>query len=137
MKFGRVMAIALLWICVFSIAAEAQLRWGHPKPPRAGACFYREPSFSGYFFCMRAGEQEPALPSGFNDKISSIRVFGGAGARVFNGANFAAPTAVFFSDVVDLRAVSLVEDPRRNWNDRISSIAVFFRRDDRWERPHR
>ena len=51
--------------------------------PREGACFYEDADYRGDFFCVRAGESLDSLPSGVNDRISSIRIFGRAEVTVY------------------------------------------------------
>ena len=81
---------------------------------------------------MKEGERAPSMPPGFNDRISSIRVFGGVRIRVFNDPNFGSFSLMIDHDVNDLRYIPLADIPFKNWNDRISSIAV-FREHDEWE----
>jgi len=50
--------------------------WGAEAIPREGACFYEDRDFQGRSFCVPRGAAYTSLPEGFNDKISSIRVFG-------------------------------------------------------------
>ncbi len=124
---------AFLLLCVTALPAFAQWDWGRPHPPQVGACFYRVSDFRGDYFCLKEGERWPSLPPGFNDRISSIRVFNGARLRVFNDDDFDGISALIDHDVNDLRAYRLPERPDKSWNDRISSIAVFRERDE-WER---
>lgn len=60
-----------------------------PQPPRpaptpppayedAGACFYSQRSFRGESFCLDAGDEYMRLPRGWNERIRSVEVFGGA-----------------------------------------------------------
>jgi len=81
---------------------------------------------------MRPGERWPALPAGFNDRITSIRVFGDAGVRIFNDSNFRSVSLLIDRDLPDLRFVPIGPGNPRNWNDRVSSIAVFPRGRDEW-----
>jgi len=129
----RYILTALLLLSVTSLPAFAQQSWGRPHPPKSGACFYADPGFRGEYFCLKHGERWPSLPPGFNDRITSIRVFGGARLRVFNDDNFGGISALIAHDVDDLRSFRLPENPYKSWNDRISSIAV-FRENDEWER---
>jgi hypothetical protein len=122
----------ILLLAIASLPAMAQWRWGRPHPPRTGACFYRETGFAGDYFCLKVGDRWPSLPSGFNDRISSIRVFNGARLRVFNDGNFRGISLLIDGDVDDLRRVGLPDNPYKTWNDRISSLAV-FREHDEWE----
>ena len=132
MRF-RFALTTLLLLCAASLPAFAQFGWGRPHPPQSGACFYRDSDFRGDYFCLKDGERWPSLPLGFNDRVSSIRVFGGARLRVFNDDNFGGISALINHDVHDLRAYRVPEYPDKSWNDRISSIAVFRERDE-WER---
>jgi hypothetical protein len=82
---------------------------------------------------MKEGERLPAPPPGFNDAITSIRVSGGVRIRIFNDANFSGFSLMLDHDVDNLRYIPVAEVPFKDWNDRISSIAV-FREHDEWER---
>jgi hypothetical protein len=126
----RFVPVAVLLLLATSLPAFAQWDWGRPHPPRAGACFYQDPGFGGGYFCLKAGERWPSMPAGFNDRITSIRVFGGARLRVFNGDNFGSPSLFLDHDVADLRRIPVDGGRGRNWNDRISSLAVFRDRDE-------
>ncbi|MDR3791760.1 MAG: peptidase inhibitor family I36 protein [Terracidiphilus sp.] len=133
-RFARFAVLLLL--CAASLPAFAQYQWGRSRPPQSGACFYRDSGFRGDYFCLKDGERWPSMPPGFNDVISSIRVFGGARLRVFADDNFNGISALINRDVFDLGNFRIPEDPGRSWNDRISSIAV-FRDHDQWERQDR
>jgi len=127
-----------LLFVVFALAISMPLaaqEWGHPHPPRAGACFYQDPNFGGGYFCMKAGDRYARMPKGFNDAISSIKVFGDAQVRIFNDPNFSGINALMDRPVGDLRNWRLPQNPNKSWNDRISSIAVFHRGKDQWYKP--
>lgn len=128
----RFAPIGVLLLFVTSLPAFAQWQWGRPHPPKAGACFYKDHDFTGDYFCLKAGERWPAMPGGFNDRITSIRVFGGARLRVFNNDNFGGVSLLLNQDVNDLHRIPVADAPYKNWNDRVSSIAVFMDRDE-WE----
>lgn len=98
--------------------------WGRGRRPRAGACFYRDPNFRGDYFCMERGMSYESLPPGFNDRITSVRVFGGAEVAIFNDTAFRGVNAVTRERIRDLRSWRLPTDPNRSWNDRVSSIEV-------------
>jgi hypothetical protein len=134
MRF-RSTPFALLLLFAMSLPAFAQGQWGRPHPPKAGACFYKNQDFSGDYFCLKAGERWPTMPGGFNDSISSIRIFGGARLRVFNDNNFSGVSLFLDHDVNDLHRIPVADNPFKNWNDRISSLAVFQDRDE-WEDHH-
>jgi hypothetical protein len=89
--------------------------WGNQPVPREGACFYRDQDFRGPYFCAPRGATYTALPRGFNDGISSIRVFG-ADVRIFQNRNFNGRSTEVRADVPNLRG---------NWRDNVSSIRVF------------
>lgn len=56
-----------------------------------------------------------SLPSGFNDKITSIRLFGSE-VRLYENDNFGGKSTEIRSDVKNLEG---------HWNDRVSSIRVY------------
>ncbi len=131
MRLRHAVLIVLLLVMV-GVPSYAQRRWGRPRPPRVGACFYRQEGFRGQYFCLDVHERWPSLPRGFNDGISSIRVFRGARLRLFDGNYFRGRSVLIDDDVWDLRQLRLPENPGKSWNDRVSSIAVFRDRDE-WE----
>jgi hypothetical protein len=112
--WAPVMAGALL--VAAPAVASAQIRWGRPAVPRAGACFYRDAGFRGDYFCLRAGQELRSIPYGLNDEISSIRTFGNAEVIIFKDPRFRGRSQRFFDDVVNLRDIG--------WNDRMSSLEV-------------
>ena len=89
--------------------------WGNNRPPREGACFYEDANFHGRSFCVPRGATYTSLPSGFNDRISSIRVFGSE-VRVFQDRNFSGRSKEVRKDTKDLKG---------EWRDTVSSIRVF------------
>jgi hypothetical protein len=93
--------------------------WGRPPIPRSGACFYRDINFGGDYFCASPGSRAE-VPSGTNDEISSVRIFGDAEVTVFRDINYQGSSRRFDRDVRDLR--------RSGWNDRISSYSIERRR---------
>lgn len=97
--------------------------WGQGPRPRRGACFYQQPNFTGPYFCMQQGMAYTSLPSGFNDRISSIQVMG-VEVSLFNDGGFRGVSGRTRRDIRDLRRWPLPTDPSRNWNDRVSSIQV-------------
>lgn len=91
--------------------------WGRASLPREGACFYRDADFNGDYFCVPRGGSYAEVPSGFGDKISSIRVVRASGVLIFGDRDFDGRVAPLTSSVKDLRG--------SDWNDRISSLRVF------------
>lgn len=73
---------------------------------------------------MRRGESYSSLPPGYNDRISSIRVFGGSRVTVYNDSNYGGRRGTVQQDVANLKNWRTADDPTRTWNDRISSIQV-------------
>jgi hypothetical protein len=95
--------------------ASAQ-RWGREATPRSGVCFYEDINFNGRYFCSPVGAVTEGVPSGMNDRISSIRVFGSAVATLYRDPNLRGQAKVVEFDVPDMR--------RMGFNDRVSSYVV-------------
>jgi hypothetical protein len=116
---GRLVSIrvlaALALVALTTAGLDAQ-RWGRPRPPRAGACFYQNANFGGDWFCIQAGDGYDAMPDGLNDRISSIRIVGDASVEVYRNPNFSGRSSRFTEDVSNLQ--------REGWNDTISSVRV-------------
>ena len=134
MRF-RISLGPVLLLLVASLPAFAQYQWGRPKPPQTGACFYKDGGFRGDYFCLKLGDTWASLPRGFNDTISSIRIFNGAQVRVYSDSNFGGPNSRIMRSTPDLTRLPLPGNPAKHWNDRISSIAVYRAR-DAWDRGH-
>lgn len=115
---GRWSAVAAL-LGVLGLAAappaEAQ-RWGRPRTPQDGACFYQNADYGGDYFCVAAGEDVEQMPSGLNDRISSIRTFGDIEVTVFRNPGFGGRSSRFAGDVSNLQ--------QQGWNDTLSSLSV-------------
>lgn len=82
--------------------------------PRNGACFYADADFRGQSFCLNAGEEDRNVGRRFNDRISSIRIFGRARVTTHSDENFRGPRREFNRDVRNLRGM----------NDQITSVRV-------------
>ena len=89
--------------------------WGNDRFPREGACFFKDRDFRGQYFCLPRGASYASMPRGFNDQISSVRLFG-AQAVLFADDDFGGRTARLNSDATNLKG---------SWRDRVSSIRVF------------
>lgn len=89
---------------------------------RGGACFYKDADFHGDKFCMERGERMPRMPEGFNDTISSVRIFGNAEITVYQDRDFGGASLDLHDDVTNLRDYQIT--PGHSWNDRVSSIKV-------------
>lgn len=121
-----VAAAALAFATLFTApppttAAEVTLTQGEapfPAPGKPGACFFADVDYGGASFCVTGTGLLSALDStGWNDAISSIRVYGAAGVQVHEHSGFGGSCATWESDEANL--VDL------GWNDRASSIQVF------------
>jgi hypothetical protein len=89
---------------------------------RSGACFFTEANFGGEKFCMREGERMAQVPDGFNDRISSIRIFGRTEITVYQNRDFGGPNLRLRDDVSNLQSYQI--SPGHSWNDRVSSIEI-------------
>jgi len=114
-KSALVIAFGLISLCG-ATAASAQPRWGRERMPQSGACFFEDRNFGGRYFCVRPGDDLRYVPSGMNDRVSSIRLLGTSAVTVFKDKDLHGASTQFTHDVGDLR--------RGGWDDRISSIAV-------------
>jgi hypothetical protein len=90
------------------------------RDPREGACFYKDANFGGDRFCVQRGDRLAQLPAGFNDRISSVRLYGRVEIIVYQDANFGGRQMRLRDDVPNLRGYQV--EPGHSWNDRISSI---------------
>ena len=106
----------MLSLCGIAASASAQPRWGRERMPQTGACFFEDRDFGGRYFCVRPGDDLRTIPSGMNDRVSSIRLLGASEVTVFRDNDLGGRSAHFTRDVTDLRG--------DGWNDTISSIAV-------------
>ena len=80
-------------------------------------CVYEDVNFGGRSQCWNADEEERNLSgTGWNDRISSIRVFGRARLEVYRDANYRGERLRLDRDAADLAAI--------NGSDQISSFQV-------------
>jgi hypothetical protein len=116
------------WLVLFVIAftwsgrASAQDRYYQDRDRRSGACFYRDTDFRGESFCVDAGQRAAQVPENFNDRISSVRIFGRSEVTVYQDRNFGGNSLRLRDDVANLQSYQV--SPGHSWNDRISSIDV-------------
>jgi len=94
---------------------DFQPRWGSPRAPQSGACFYRDLNFQGSYFCAEVGEDIEFLSQGMKGSVSSIRTFGNAEVEVFQAARYRGRSGWFGNDVPNLRSAG--------W-DQLSSLRV-------------
>jgi hypothetical protein len=101
---------------------------GHRPPsrgiPSRGACFFKEKYYRGEYFCMSRGSSFNVMPVGFNNEISSIKVYGRVSVTFYKNADFQSDNATLNGSVPDLAAWRLPSDRSRNWNNKISSVQV-------------
>src|SRR5690606_22792620 len=74
---------------------------GSSSGPTSGprVCFYQHVNYGGARFCMAPGQSRSNFAAiGWNDTVSSIRVYGGAGVQVCQHANFNGACATFNSN---------------------------------------
>ena len=92
--------------------------------PSRGACFFKEKYYRGEYFCMSRGSSFNLMPSGFNNEISSIKVYGRVSVTFYKNENFQSDSATLNGSVSDLASWRLPSDSSRNWNNKISSVQV-------------
>jgi hypothetical protein len=91
--------------------------------PYDGACFFTSANFSGDYFCQARGTILN-VPNGFNDKISSIQVYGRVTITLYNVADYKGFSTVTRQSIPDLRNWQVQGYSNKNWNDRISSMRL-------------
>jgi hypothetical protein len=106
-------SVASFAVLAASSVATAQ---GNGPLPRDGACFYEDTNYRGQYFCVRAGGDVDTMPSGANDRVSSIRILGRADVRVYRDSRFRGESLQLNSSVRDL------DD--EDFDDAISSVRV-------------
>jgi Peptidase inhibitor family I36 len=109
---------SIAWVAslaVLAAAPEATAQGSGPFP-REGACFFEDTNYRGRYFCVEAGDELGTMPSGANDRVSSIRVLGRPDVRVYRDARFRGESRRLGANVPDL------DD--EDFDDAISSIRV-------------
>jgi hypothetical protein len=136
MRAFRLPALLLCLTCLAAFAAPGDRdrddkrdgdrdRHGPGPDRRPRVTFYEHADFRGASFTLEAGEDAPNLTRmnffhgpNANDRISSIRIEGGATVLVFRDARFRGGMLRLTHDVHNLSEIE------RGWNDAISSIRV-------------
>src|SRR5688572_32158616 len=86
-------------------------------PARDRICVYEDINYGGRSQCWNADEEVRNLSgTGWNDRVSSIRVFGRARVEVYRDADYRGQRLRLERDAADLGAI--------NWSDQISSFQV-------------
>ena len=109
---ASMLAVSVLALSFLS-TANAQYS---SRPPREGACFYKDAEYRGQAVCVEAGDRVSSLPGGLRNEVSSIRTFGGVEVIVYDHTDYGGRSARFSNDVRDLQ--------NENWNDTVSSVDV-------------
>ena len=87
------------------------------RPSRDRICVYEDVNYGGRSQCWNADEEENNLNGlGWNDRISSVRVFGRARVELYRDAGFRGGRVRLDRDTPDLGTM--------NWGDQISSFQV-------------
>ncbi len=92
--------------------------------PRRGACFYEDSGYRGNHFCLESGAREPRLQNGWNDRVRSVRVFGGARISLYSDEDFRGAFLGLAADIPDLRDFFYFDRTLREWSYAVSSIRV-------------
>ena len=108
--FSTLVAFSLIQILSPQLEAQGRV-WTTNNQPRSGVCFFTDADYKGESFCFDGNENRPSV-GGYNDRISSIRIFGNAEVTVFSDSNFRGSRQVITQDTPHLG----------DWNDRISSF---------------
>ena len=121
--FAFLVSITLGMIHASSPGLDAQDRtWDSAGQPTNGACYYMDADYRGDRFCVSAGESPRNVEGRYNDRISSIRIFGSAQAVVYEDENSGGASRTFTGDVPNLQ----------DWNDRISTVSVQYSQTGGW-----
>jgi hypothetical protein len=99
-----------------------------PPPPARGQqaqnviCVYEHIDYRGAAECFQAGEQVRDLGrrNGWNDRISSVRIFGRATAVFYQDVSFGGREIYVNQDISDLTKLRIERSD--TWNDQISSM---------------
>ena len=59
-----------------------------PPATNPKVCFYKNANFGGASFCVSPGSKDNKLPNNWNNKISSIKLHGGASVKVCRNQNY-------------------------------------------------
>ena len=96
------------------------------RRPRSNnyVCIYEEIDFRGRNECFETGDEVSDFGrwSGWNDRISSIRVNGAARVTLYRDINFRGDRVTINSDVRDLRRMRMTSS--LNWDNQASSLDI-------------
>jgi|SRR5688572_5228884 len=91
---------------------------------RNNVCIYEEVNFRGRYECFDSGDEiaDFGRGSGWNDRISSIRVYGVARVTLYRDINFRGDRVTVDRDIPDLRRVRMTSS--LNWDNQVSSFDI-------------
>lgn len=95
---------------------NGQFPFPHPPAAAPRACFFEHVNYGGASFCENLGTSETIIDPAWNDRISSVKLYGGAKVRVCRDINFAGGCSVWVSSKTNVGGA---------WNDVISSYKVY------------
>jgi len=92
-----------------------------------GICVYDRPDFQGREQCWNAGTEVSDMGrANWSDRVSSIRVFGGARVILYRDINFRGEEIIIDRDIPSLSQVN--GRTFRNWDRQVSSLIIEDRR---------
>ncbi len=109
--FLTLMALSLIQILSPRLEAQSQSR-NKGNQPQEGVCFYTDENYKGENFCVSSNESLRNIGDRYNDRISSIRIFGRAEVTVYDDESFTGSRQTVSRNMPKLGA----------WNDRITSF---------------
>jgi hypothetical protein len=91
---------------------------------RSHVCIFEDINFRGRYECFDSGDEIADLGrrTSWNDRISSIRVYGVARVTIYRDINFRGDRVTVDRDVADLRRIRMTS--ALNWDNQISSLDV-------------
>ncbi|MFD1943210.1 SH3 domain-containing protein [Paradevosia shaoguanensis] len=87
----------------------------HPPAPSPKVCFFEHINYGGASFCENAGTSESVIDPAWNDRISSVKLSGGAKVTVCRDIMFGGGCSTWVSSKANVGG---------SWNDVISSYKV-------------
>jgi Beta/Gamma crystallin len=76
--------------------------WDSGNEPRDGACFYTDSDYRGERFCLNSNERVSSVGGRYNDRISSVRIFGRARVTVYKHTNYGGSHRTYTHDAPHL-----------------------------------
>jgi hypothetical protein len=99
---------------LFGLTLAAAL-FGRTATAATAVCFYEHTNYAGASYCVDVGTANSA-PSGWNDRVSSVRVYSGYRAELFQNSNLGGTVLILTADEPNL--------VNRSFNDAMSSYRV-------------